>query len=231
MPIPEIIAIDGPAASGKTTIGKLLADKLEYLYLDTGVMYRAITWVALSRGISPSDEAILNVLAKETEIDILSPSQPDGRTCDILANGDDITWDIRKPEVDTNVSQISCYAGVRSALTNQQRRIGLRGRIVMLGRDIGTVVLPEAQLKIYLDASVEERARRRHQENGARGEASSYSDILESMRKRDKIDSSRDLAPLQPAVDAHIIHTDNLDIEEVLEMIFNFINDPSVPNK
>ncbi len=182
------IAIDGPAASGKSTLGKKLADDLGFLFFDTGVMYRAITWIALQRGLDAADEAAITNLAENTEIDILPPSKSDGRNCDILALGQNMTWEIRRPEVDANVSQISAYAGVRRALSNQQRRIGLRGRVVMVGRDIGTVVLPEADIKIFLDASAEERARRRTNEILERGEEAEYAEILAKIRRRDEIE-------------------------------------------
>ncbi len=216
MSIPSTIAIDGPAASGKSTLGKKLADELGYLFFDTGVMYRAVTWLALQRGIPIPDEAAISSLAEQADIDVLPPSQSDGRNCDILVDGQDVTWEIRRPEVDANVSAVSAYAGVRRALTAQQRRIGQRGRVVMVGRDIGTVVLPEAGLKIYLDASAEERARRRHKELLERGEPASYADILAAMRQRDQIDSTRALSPLKAAADAVTIDSDRLDVSQVL---------------
>jgi cytidylate kinase len=143
---PEIIAIDGPAASGKSTLGARLAKYLDYLYFDTGVMYRAVTWLALQRGLEIGDEAGVTSVAEAVRIDVGPPSVEDGRSCDVRADGRDITWETRRPEVDANVSAVSAYAGVRAALTPQQRRVGLRGRVVMVGRDIGTVVLPEAGL-------------------------------------------------------------------------------------
>jgi cytidylate kinase len=216
---PSIIAIDGPAASGKSTIGRRLADALGYIFFDTGVMYRAITWLALQRGLDVRDEAAITRLAEETEIEILPPSKADGRPCDVVVSGQDITWETRRPEVDANVSIVSAYAGVRKALSAQQRRIGLRGRVVMVGRDIGTVVLPEADLKIYLDASAEERARRRYEEIRARGGKAVYDEILAMVRERDRIDSSRSIAPLRPAEDAVIIDTDHLTSDEVFERV------------
>jgi cytidylate kinase len=143
MDVPKIIAIDGPAASGKSTLGKMLADNLGYLYLDTGVMYRAVTWAALHDALTIQDEGAITELAEKINIDIRPASKEDGRNYDVWVNGVDITWEIRRPEVEANVSMVSAYPGVRSAMTNQQRRIGLRGNVVMVGRDIGTVVLPE----------------------------------------------------------------------------------------
>jgi len=218
---PSIIAIDGPAASGKSTIGRRLADALGYIFFDTGVMYRAVTWLALQRGLDVRDEAAITRLAEETEIEILPASKADGRPCDVVVNGQDITWETRRPEVDANVSIVSAYAGVRKALSAQQRRIGLRGRVVMVGRDIGTVVLPEADLKIYLDASAEERARRRYEEIRARGGEAVYEEILARVQERDRIDSSRSIAPLRPAEDAVIIDTDHLSSDQVFERVWN----------
>ncbi len=135
----------------------------------------------------------------------------------------DVTWAIRQPEVDRNVSQVSAYSGVRKAMTEQQRRIGQRGAVVMVGRDIGTVVFPEAELKIYLDASVEERARRRYEEVSRRGQITTYEEILDAMKRRDKMDSSRVIAPLRPAADAVIVNTDGLDVCQVLKQVKKLI--------
>lgn len=219
MGIPNIIAIDGPAASGKSTLAEKLAHGLGYLYFDTGIMYRAVTWVASQRGVAVEDETTVTNLAETVAIDVRPPSVDDGRGYDVLVGGKDITWEIRRPEVDAIVSVVSAYPGVRRALSAQQRRIGMRGKVVMVGRDIGTVVLPEADLKIYLDASVEERARRRYVELQARGENAKLEDILEAMRMRDQIDSTRDVAPLRPASDAVLIDSDNLDIDQVLAQV------------
>ncbi len=216
---PSIIAIDGPAASGKSTIGLRLAKALGYFFFDTGVMYRAVTWLALERGVDMQDEAAITALAEETQIEVAPASQSDGRACDVSIAGQDITWDIRRRKVDANVSIVAAYSGVRQALSQQQRRIGERGHIVMVGRDIGTVVLPHADLKIYLDATAEERARRRHDEITARGNAVNYDDILEKVIERDHIDSTRDVAPLKIAPDAVVIDSDQLTADEVFEKI------------
>ena len=217
MRIAKIIAIDGPAASGKSTLGHKLAQVLGYLYFDSGVMYRAVTWLALKQGLDIRDEAAITELAEITKIIVRSPSIQDGRAYDVIVDSQDITWDIRRPEVDGNVSPVSAYAGVRKSLSAQQRRIGLGGNVVMVGRDIGTVVLPEADLKIYLDASAEERARRRYKELYQRGEQADYDAILQVIRERDQIDSNRKVAPLRPAKDAHILCSDGLDADQVLE--------------
>ena len=219
MPIPSIIAIDGPAASGKSTLGRRLADSLGYLFFDTGVMYRAVTWVTLQRGILVQDEPAVTHLAETVQIDVRPPSQEDGRACDVLADGIDITWETRTPEVEANVSPVSTYRGVRQALASQQRRIGLRGRVVMVGRDIGTVVLPEAGLKIYLDASAEERARRRYTEIINRGGKADYEQILAGVRMRDEIDSTRAFSPLRAAEDAITLDSDKLNADEAFAKV------------
>lgn len=219
MPLPLIIAIDGPAASGKTTIGIHLADELGYLFFDTGVMYRAATWAALERHVPIEDEAAVTRLTEALKIEVTPPSQADGRNSDLLVDGVDATWAIRSPEVEASVSAVSAYPGVRTALTLQQRQIGLRGKVVMVGRDVGTVVLPEAELKIFLDASVEERARRRWEENHRRGKRGSLEGILKAMRRRDRIDSTRKVAPLTPAKDAVVLNSDGLSIEEVVAQV------------
>lgn len=221
--LPSIIAIDGPAASGKSTIGLRLAQALGYLFFDTGVMYRAVTWLALERGIDVGDEAAVTALAEEAQIDVAPASRPDGRACDVLVDGRDITWETRSPQVDANVSLVSAYPGVRRALTQQQRRIGLRGDIVMVGRDIGTVVLPDADLKIYLDATAAERARRRYDEIVARGGRADYDEILKRVIERDRIDSTRDVAPLRAAEDAIVVDSNELTADQVFEQVFSLV--------
>jgi len=219
MKYPNIIAIDGPAASGKTTIANQLAEKWGYLFFDTGVMYRAVTWLALHKDISTKDESRVTDLADTIKIDVAPPSVDDGREYDVIADGIDVTWKIRKKKVDSRVSRVSAYPGVREALTKQQRRIGLVGKVIMVGRDIGTVVLPEADLKIYLDASVEERANRRYKQRVDRGELVDLSKILKKLEKRDNIDSTREVAPLCAADDAVLIDTDDLSIADVISKI------------
>lgn len=218
-PFPSIIALDGPAASGKSTLGRRLADSLGYLFFDTGLMYRAITWIALQQDMDLRDEAAITQLAQKAQIDIRPPSKADGRACDVVIGEKDVTWDMRDGIVDANVSVVSAYAGVRQALSEQQRRIGMRGKVVMVGRDIGTVVLPEADLKIYLDASAEERAERRYDEIIARVEKADYDEILNKVIERDHIDSTRAIAPLRPADDAVIIDSEQMDADQVFARV------------
>jgi cytidylate kinase len=213
----NLIAIDGPAASGKSTLAEILAQKLGYFYFDTGVMYRAATLVALEKLGNVDDERLVSNLAAEIRIDVQNPTIQDGRRMDVLVDGRDVTWEIRTPMVDRNVSKVSAYKDVREALTEQQRRIGARGDIVMVGRDIGTVVFPDASKKIYLDASPEERAQRRFKEAHCRDEKTTNEEILASIRRRDEIDSSRIVAPLRIAEDALIINSDKKTIEQVVE--------------
>jgi cytidylate kinase len=226
---PSTIAIDGPAASGKSTIAELVAQRLNYLYFDTGVMYRAVTLAALEQGISIQDEAAVTALAERVCIDVTPPTIDDGRQYTVLADGVDVTWTIRTPEVNANVSAVSAYAGVRRALVAQQRRVAAGKAVVMVGRDIGTVVLPDADLKIYIDASVEERAKRRWKEVQARGQEAEYEAVLASMRRRDEIDSTREVSPLRAAEDACILDTTDLSIEEVLAAAERLIEERECP--
>lgn len=230
---PSLIAIDGPAAAGKSTIGQAVADRLGYRYLDTGAMYRAVTWAALERGIDTDDETAVTKLAAELDIDIAAAGlvpeyDDDGRQYTVYVDREDVTWALRRPEVDAHVSTVAAYPGVREALVQQQRRIAGRGEAVIVGRDIGTVVLPDADVKIYLDASVEERARRRYQERLRRGggdaaPAADFYAILRDMRRRDARDRSRKTAPLKPAEDAVVIHTDGLSVEEVVSRVMDVV--------
>jgi cytidylate kinase len=213
------VAIDGPAASGKSTVAGRLADKLDYLYLDTGVMYRAVTWAALQRGIDIDDEEAVTELARSLVIEVTEPTDDDGRQYTVLADGQDITWKIREPAVNSNVSPVSAYVGVRRALTEKQRSIGADGGVIMAGRDIGTVVLPDARVKVYLDASLQERARRRYLEMRQRGKDTSMSEVLEGLERRDQIDSTRKAAPLRPADDAILVDSTHMSVAEVVAAI------------
>jgi len=227
--VASVIAIDGTSASGKSTIGALLAERLGYVFFDTGIMYRAVTWIALKRGISIDDEPAVTRLAEDALITVERPHIEDGRQSTVRVDGEDITWEIRKPEVDAAVSPVSAYRGVREALTLQQRRIGQQGRIVMVGRDIGTVVLPEADLKIFMDATPEERARRRFEEMRGRGQKPRFRSVLAAIRNRDRYDSERDIAPLSKADDAIYLDTTNLSIEAVLEKALHLVEYGEVP--
>lgn len=217
------IALDGPAASGKSTMGERIAKSMGFIYLDTGVMYRAVTLAALNKQVDVNDENKVTEVAETMDLEIKPASVDDGRSNDIFLEREDVTWSIRLPAVEAHVSQVSAYQGVRTAMTKKQREIGAKGGVVMVGRDIGTVVLPDADIKIYLDASVEERARRRHLELINRGKESNYEFVLEDLKRRDKIDSSRAIAPLKPADDAIIMDSDNLSIEQVYEKMMNII--------
>jgi cytidylate kinase len=169
------------------------------------------------------DEAAVTALAEETQIDVAPASKSDGRACDVLVNGRDITSETRTRKVDANVSIVAAYRGVRKALSKKQRQVGQRGKIVMVGRDIGTVVLPEADLKIYLDATAEERARRRYDEIIAQGGKTDYEGILKRVVERDRIDSTRDVAPLKAAEDAVVLVSDKLNADEVFEQILALV--------
>lgn len=216
---PSTIAIDGPSASGKSTVGGLLAEELGYLYFDTGVMYRAVAAAALARGISPHDEEAVTALAEALTIDVLPPTVEDGRDVTVLADGHDVSWDIRRMDVEKAVTPVSSYYGVREAMRKAQRRIGEGGKVVMVGRDIGTVVLPDADLKIYLDATLAERARRRHVERERRGESVTFEQVLADVERRDRGDSTRQHAPLTAAPDAILVETTGLDVEQVLHRV------------
>ncbi|NPA92091.1 MAG: (d)CMP kinase [Chloroflexi bacterium] len=223
MSLPQRIAIDGPAASGKSTLAQRLAEALGYLYFDTGVLYRAVTWAALQRGRAVEDADAMTDLATHLTIDVRPPSVDDGRKYEVLVNGEDVTWALHSPEVDVKVSTVAAHPGVRHALLAKQREIGQRGKVVMVGRDIGTVVMPDADLKIYLDASPEERARRRYKERLARGEPASYEQILRAVYYRDELDRNRQASPLRPAEDAIIINTDGLDADQVFQRAMELI--------
>jgi cytidylate kinase len=221
---PTVITIDGPAASGKSTIAQMVAEKLDYLYLDTGCMYRATTLAAIKVGLELSDEVEVTALAGEIEMR-MEPlvGQTDGRQYTVLLDGEDVTWDIRSPAVDSHVSLISSYAGVRREMVRRQRQIGERGRVVMVGRDIGTVVMPDAPLKLYITASPEERARRRWEDRRDQGHEADYLEILADVNRRDQFDSTREVSPLRAAEDAVIIDNTDRSPEDILSEILNLI--------
>jgi cytidylate kinase len=209
---PAAIAIDGPAASGKTTLGLLLAESLAYLLVDTGVMYRAATLAALRNGVPCGDEAAVTALTRQIEIVVeaataATDNATDGRLYTVRLDGEDVTWALRSAEVDANVSQVSAWPGVREELVQRQRDLAAGGRVILVGRDIGTVVLPDAPLKLYVTASAAERARRRFLEQQGRPGAIPYAEILAAIEARDAYDSSRTHSPLMPAHDAVLIDT------------------------
>ncbi len=208
------VAIDGPAASGKSVIGREVARRLGIRFLDTGIMYRAVTWASIQRGIDPGRDHELTSVAACSEIRLISACEEDR----LLMDGDDITDHLKLPEVDANVSAVSAVSGVRRALVAQQRAIAEDGPIVMCGRDIGTVVLPDACVKVFLTATVEVRAQRRAAEKASNAD---YEKILDEMMRRDRIDSEREDSPLRPAQDAIIVVTDNMTIEEVVRAILS----------
>ncbi|HAT43860.1 MAG TPA: (d)CMP kinase [Ktedonobacter sp.] len=218
------IAIDGPAGSGKSTIGEELARRLGYLYIDTGAMYRALTWLALKEGVDITDGAAMEELARHAEIVISRPRIDDGRQYTVTVHGQDVTWDIRSAAVTNAVSVASSHKGVRAIIIGQQRAMAQRNGVVMVGRDIGSVVLPDAELKIFLTASLEERARRRYAEllerYGTGNPALlSMETVLEDIRRRDYIDRDN----LRQTEDAIVVTTDHLGIPQVLEVILHHL--------
>lgn len=214
-----VICIDGPAASGKTTIAKILAERLGYFYLDTGVLYRAITWVALQQGISPSDGETLAKLAGDTTIEVKAAPPGDPRQTVVLADGDDVSLAIRTPQVDANVSEVSAHPDVRTALIDVQRSVADKGGVILAGRDAGTVVWPGAEVKLFLVASEEERARRRQKQAEAQGMKVDFDTVLAELRRRDAYDSGRAVAPLKAATDAIVVDTTSMTIEQVVDKV------------
>jgi cytidylate kinase len=221
---PRVIAVDGSAASGKSTVGRKLAERLGYPFLDTGLMYRAVTIAALDRRIAIKDQTALSNLAASMRLEIGPPVEGSVEMCSIRVDGCEVTSQLRRADVEEAVSLVSRVAGVREALVRQQREIAGRQAMVMAGRDIGTVVLPDADLKIYLDASISERARRRHAEFSSQGRAVTPDIVLEDLRRRDQIDSERAVSPLRPASDAVVIATDGLTLDEVLARVIALVD-------
>jgi cytidylate kinase len=215
-----VVAIDGPAASGKSTTARLVAERLGFLYLDTGAMYRAVTWNAIEEGIALDDAAELAALANRIRLDMV-PTPDGGR---VLVDGADVTERIRAPSISRVVSRVSSVAGVRVALVRRQREIGRTGRIVLEGRDIGTVVFPNADVKIYLEASLDERAARRRRELRALGVEQELDELVDEIAARDRLDSEREASPLRRAADAIGLDTTGLTIEEQVDRVVEIVH-------
>lgn len=213
--IPDTITIDGPAGAGKSTLGELLAQRLGYLYFDTGIMYRALTWAMIQHGIDPNNAEEAAGLAQRLDIEVQAPEVNDGRQYTVRIDGRDVTWELRSPDVDRNVSIVARPDAVREVMRARQREIGLRGRIVMVGRDIGSKVMPEAALKIYLQASLEERARRRVVEIKERGRNASLEQIRSEVARRDALDQH----VMAPAPDALLISSEGRSPEQIVEEV------------
>lgn len=210
------VAIDGPAAAGKSTIAKAVAKILNFVYIDTGAMYRAFTYAVIKAGLDPEDEKASCSLIGKVKIDLLD----DGR---VICNDEDVTRVIREKQVSSNVSYIASYKDIRLELVEQQRALARSKNVIMDGRDIGTYVLPDADVKIFQIASVETRAQRRYKENVEKGIESSYEDVVKDVITRDRIDSSRAFAPLKQAEDAIAIDTSDMSIEEVTNAVLALI--------
>ncbi len=211
------IALDGPASSGKSAVSKELAKKLSYLYIDTGAMYRAVTWLALAKGVSAYDEEAMTKLASAYPIELIADDSEKGYK--VIADSKDITQEITSDEVNALVSPVAAISGVRKILAGRQREMAEKGGVVMAGRDITTVVIPDAELKIYLDASLEERTRRRHKEFLSQGRSISEKEVAANLAKRDSIDSGRSDSPLTISADAHVLDTTDMSVEQVVDSI------------
>lgn len=209
------IAIDGPAGAGKSTIAKIVAEKLGYTYIDTGAMYRAVTYKAIRTGIQLENAEALETMLRATDIRL----QPTSEGQLVFLDGEDVSSPIRSNEVTANVSQVAAHANIRAILVAMQQALAVQGAVVMDGRDIATHVLPEAELKIFMSASVEERARRRQIDNEKRGIPSTFESLVEEIALRDKKDSEREASPLIQAEDALLLDTTELSIDEAAEAI------------
>lgn len=223
MDYPSVIAIDGPAGAGKSTLGALLAARLGYLYFDTGVMYRALTLAAMEAGLELSDQAAVEALAARVRIEVEPPDSDDGRQSTVRCDGVDVTMRLRDPALERNVSLVARYPGVRRELVRQQQAIGRRGRVVMVGRDIGTVVMPEAGLKIFLEASLAERARRRAGERADELGPPRLEQVRDDLARRDELDRH----VLRPAHDALVLQTDGLSPDDEVAWIMEQLRSPA----
>ncbi len=218
----QLIAIDGPAASGKSSVGKRLADVLGIPFLDTGAMYRAVTWIALNRHVDIGDEDALGRMAASLKID-LEAGRDATESSKVLVDGLDVTPWLQIEEVEASVSLVSKAPRLREELVRAQRALASRQPVVMAGRDIGTVVLPDAHWKVYLSASLEERARRRCRESREAGHELPYESVLEGLRERDEVDASRSAGPMRPAQDAIVIDTDGLTLDRVVDRVLHLV--------
>jgi cytidylate kinase len=216
-----VVALDGPGSSGKSSVGATAAREVGYRFCDTGLLYRAVTWLAEERGVSVDDPEGLVDLVEDVELAV----DAGGRLSRVRVDGVDHTGDVHGPAVEAAVSAVSAVPEVRTALLSRQRDLAAGGGIVMAGRDIGTVVLPDADLKIFLDASVEERARRRAEQRGLDPTGSEGIAILEALRRRDRLDTMRAVAPLRIAPDARIITTDGNEFEDTVAAVVGAIRD------
>lgn len=215
------IAIDGPAAAGKSTVAKIIAQKLSYIYVDTGAMYRSLTWKALREQVDLENQNELYDLLKKTEIKLVNEEKQQK----VYVDGFDVSEEIRRPDVTKHVSIVSKHELVRKEMVRRQQEIGKSGGVIMDGRDIGTHVMPNAEVKIFLLASVDERAERRHRENIEKGIESNLEQIKKDIAARDKLDTEREIAPLRKAEDAIEIDTTSLSIDEVAEKILAIIQE------
>lgn len=226
-----VIAVDGPAGAGKSTISKLLAKKLGFSYIDTGAMYRAITYLAVNEkidlnNIDLNNKERLSKLAEDADIEFAPPG--DDGICHIKINGYDVTDKIRKEKIDQNVTKVAKIKGVRDAMVKKQQSLSKKNSVVMDGRDIGSRVLPDADYKFFITASLEERARRRYQELKEKREDVYYKDIKNKIQKRDKVDRERKISPLTRTKDAVLIDTTDLSIDDVVNKIMTYIKDRNV---
>ncbi|MQF99001.1 MAG: (d)CMP kinase [SAR202 cluster bacterium] len=218
MPKISTISIDGPVAAGKSAVGTLLASRLGYRFIDTGMMYRSVTWAVINNQVDLEDEEAVTNIANQTIIEVGTGENPE-----IKVDGENVAGQLRTRPVEQGVSRISRFLGVRKAMVSRQRLLGTNGNIIMAGRDIGTVVLPDADLKIFLTASAEERARRRHQEILGSGQSITFDQVLQDLKQRDKLDTERTNSPLKPAEHSTILNTDNIELTDVVDQIISII--------